>query len=112
MLMVGVVVITRPNKNNTQEQLFHADGGSSGYKNAQHPTHEQLVIASASGNGSMRESTQRNRNNKMHKSRGMNNNSTRVHTYFALVTLAATDSTPGVPYVDAAVKAVSTLRSF
>ena len=33
MLMVGVVVIARPNTNNTQEQLSDVDGGSSGYKN-------------------------------------------------------------------------------
>ena len=37
MLMVGVVVITRPNKNNTQEQLSDVDGGNSGYKNTPTP---------------------------------------------------------------------------
>ena len=33
MLMVGVAGIAQPNTNNTQEQLFHADGGNSGHKN-------------------------------------------------------------------------------
>ena len=36
MMMAAVVVITRPNKNNTQEQLSDVDGGNSGYKNTPH----------------------------------------------------------------------------
>ena len=45
----------------------------------------------------MKESTQRNCTNKMHKSREMHFIRTGVHTWFALVTLAASDFSPGVP---------------
>ena len=51
MMMAAVVVITKTHKNTTQEQLFDVDGTSSGYHKT---TPEQLVIATASGNASMR----------------------------------------------------------
>ena len=33
MMLAAVVVIAKPNKNNTQEQLFDVDGDSNSYSN-------------------------------------------------------------------------------